>query len=404
LKETAEQVLNNAVKKNFPAAIYYKGQLLVLKWKKEKEKSILEEAIKVFKRGEKLGDLECAIEVMHCKARLGELKPEDFNDENFPKISDHPLYYLLQYIVKNPTAPGVKEFLNRDYRAARRLWRKKLNGITHFLLALEGIYQYYHYGADTAMYRIYYGDIYDIKLAYEHLNAAVKANIKDAIYLKGVYLLNKKYNSFAGMRSGDISASVDLLHKVAPKNIKAQYYLIKNDFYNNRSINEKWLKQLKALRDLNFPDAWLLSSDILARLSQGNIKQRKKVIGAYKKTASLGCHRAWDRLAMLYYKNGTANDADKAKAEEYWKKFLEAYEKKRSNDVFDPFWSIPKPPQIMTLGTKELPTPGGTMGISYRQLVSQLRKYYKFIGIDTVKKNDNSFQILKGGPKDKGSI
>lgn len=372
----SKKAIDKAVEANFPAAIYFKGQLLIARSKKEDRESALKEAIFIFKRGEKLGDLECAIEVLHCKARLGELTPEDFNDENFVKFSDHPLYYLLKYMVKNPNAPGVKEFLNRDYRTARRIWGEKLTPENHFLLALEGIYQYYHYGADTAMYRMYYGDIHDIKVAYEHLNIAVKANIPDAVYLKGVYLLNKKYNSSVDMRSGDISEGISLLRRVASENIKAQYYIIKNDFYNNKSMNRKWLQQLKPLRDLNFSAAWLLSSDILARITQGNVTKRNKVIGAYKKTASLGCYRAWDRLAMLYY------NTDKAKAKEYWKRFLEADKQQRRNDPWDPYWPNPKPPKTMHLafGSYGPPVPGGTMGIAYTQLVSWLRKYYKIIG------------------------
>ena len=382
LAEITKQTLDVAVKAGFPAAIYFKGQLLIAQGKKEEMESVLKEAMSLFKRGEKLGDLECAIEVLHCKTRLGELKPEDFSNESFVKFSDHPLYYLLKYMVKNPNAPGVKEFLNCDYKTARRIWHKKTNGMSHFLCALERIYQYYHYGADTALYRIYYGDIRDIKMAYEHLNVAVKAKIADAMYLKGVYLLNKKYNSFSGIRNGDISAGIDLLRKVAPTNIKAQYYIIKNSFYNNRSMDRKWLQQLKPLRDLNFPDAWLLSCDILARLSRGNATKREKVIGAYKKTALLGCYQAWDRLAMLYYQNGKASETNKAKAEEYWKKYLEADKRQRSFDPLDPYWPKPLPAKAMTLafGDYGPPVPGGTMGIAYSELVSWLRKYYKIIG------------------------
>ena len=397
----SKKTIDNAVKANFPAAMYFKGQLLIAQSKKEDRKSALKKAMSIFKQGEKLGDIECAIEVLHCKARLGELKPEDFNNENFVKFSDHPLYYLLKYIVKSPNAPGVKEFLNRDYRAARRIWQKKLTPKNHFLLALEGIYQYYHYGADTAMYRIYYGDIHDIKMAYEHLDAAVKANIPGAIYLKGVYLLDKKYNYSAGMRSGDISEGISLLRMVTSKNMKAQYYIIKNNFYNNKSMNTKWLQQLKPLRDLNFADAWLLSSDILARLSQGNAAKRKKVIGAYEKTASLGCYRAWDRLAIIYYKNSKTNDVYKAKAEEYWKKFLEADKQQRRNNPFDPYWPKPSPPKIMTLAFANYghPVPGGTIGITYTQLVSWLRKYYKIIGSLEKDKQHPQGQRTAPGPR-----
>jgi len=372
------KTLDKAIEANFPVAIYHKGQLLVLEWDKTQKDSFLQEAITMFERGEKLGNIECAIEVLHCKARFGELKPEDFTTETYVKFSDHPLYYLLRHIVKNPNAPGNKEFLNRQYREARRIWRKNLSPDNHFLLALEGIYQYYHYGADTAMYRIYYRHIHDLKVAYKHLNAAVKANIQDALYLKGVYYLNKKYNSFAGLRGGDISEGIRLLRKVEPTNIKAKYYLIKNDFYNNRCIDKKWLKTLKPLRDLNFSDAWMLSSDILARLYLNNITKRGKVIGAYKKAAALGCVRAWDRLAMLYYKNGKGNTSDKAAAEKYWKKFLEADKKQRRNDPWDPYWPKPKPSKL----TKPIPVElkGKLKGLHrYKKLLAHLRKHYKFV-------------------------
>ena len=209
--------LDNCIEQGLFAAIYYKGQLLIAKSKKEERESVLRVAMALFKSGEKLGDIECAIEAMHCKARLGLLKIEDFDEKTYIKFSDHPLYYILKYIVKNPDAPGAKEFLERDYRTARQIWQKKQDGINHFLLALEGIYQYYYYGADTMYYRVYYGDIDSIKTAYKHLDAAVKANIQDAIYLKGVYLLNKKYNSSTNLGSSDTYAGMALLRKLSSK-------------------------------------------------------------------------------------------------------------------------------------------------------------------------------------------
>lgn len=407
-EKMSRKIIDDAVKENFPAAIYFKGQLLIADRRKGEIESALKKAMALFKRGEKLGDIECAIEVLHCKARLGLLKPEDFDTESYAKFSDHPLYYLLRYMVKNPKAPGVKEFLNRQYRDARRIWRKKLDGISHFLLALEGIYQFFHYGANTAMYRVYHGHIHDIEVAYSHLNDAIKENIQDAVYLKGIYLLNEKYNSFASTRNGDISAGVDLLRKIVPQNIKAQYYIIRNDFYNNKAMDKKWLKQLKPLRDLNFPDAWLLSSDILARSSHGNLARRKKVIGAYKKAGSLGAVRAWDKLARLYYSSATRSsnkDTDKAATEKYWKKFLEEDKKQRRNDPWDPYWpkieafkvirprddgSLP----VCILGKREDPK-------GYKILLTYLKKYYN---ITETKVKDDRFQIFKGGPRDIGPI
>ena len=398
--------LDKCIEKGLSAAIYYKGQLLIAKSKKEERESALREAMALFKRGEKLGDIECAIEVLHCNAQLGLLKPEDFDDKTYMKFSDHPLYYILKYIVKNPNAPGVKEFLKRDYKSARQIWQKKQDGISHFLLALEGIYQYYHYGADTLYFRVYYGDTKNIKEAYNHLDAAIKANIRDAIYLKGVYLLNKKCNSSIGLGSANSFAGINLLRKVAPENIKALYYLIKYDFYNNKRIDKRWLKQLKTLRDLEFPGAWLLSSDILARLSYGNVTRRKNVIGAYKKAASLGCIRAWDKLARLYYRNAKSSDMDKAASEKYWKKFVEEDKKLRCNDPWDLYWPKFERRKLIK------PLPDGSIFVNilgkkddpdgYKILYKYLKKYY------TVKvaaeKGDERYQILKGGPRDIGPL
>jgi hypothetical protein len=405
--EEAKKIIDEAVAAKFPAAIYFKGQFMIAEaaLKAEKMKPVLEQAMALFKLGEQLGDLECAIEVMHCKARLGQLKPEDFDTESYVKFSDHPLYYLLQYAVKNPEAPGVKEFLAGDFRAARSIWEKNLNDTSHFLLALEGIYQYFHYGANTVMSKMYNEDIGDIKDAYRHLDAAAKANIRDAVYLKGVYLLNQKHNSFSSTESGDRTIGVNLLRKLVPQNIKAQYYIIKNNFYNNKSFYKEYLQQLKPLRDSNFPDAWLLSSDILARLYRGNVKKQQNVIGAYKKTASLGSVRALERLATLYYKNGHADAEAKAMAEKYWKKFLEADEKQRRNDPWDPYWPKPKPYEVI------VPRSDGTMPVSiygkredpdgYKILYRYLEKRYK---LKPDKVNDDRFQILKGGPRELGPI
>ena len=399
------QKLDKCIEQGLSAAIYYKGQLLIAQSKKEERESALKKAMALFKRGEKLGDIECAIEVMHCKARLDLLKTEDFDEKTYIKFSDHPLYYILKYIVKNPDAPGAKEFLKRDYRAARQIWKKKQDGINHFLLAMEGIYQYYHYGADTMYYRAYYGDTCSIKEAYKHLDAAIKANVQDAIYLKGVYLLNKKCNSSVGFENADISRAMFLLRKIVPQNIKAQYYLIKYDFYNNKRIDKRWLKQLKPLRDLEFPDAWLLSSDILARLSHGNLARRKKLIGAYKRAGMLGCVRAWDKLARLYYRSAKSNAIDKAASEKYWKKFVEEDNKLRCNDPWDPYWPKLERRKFVK------PLPDGSMFVKvrgrkddpdgYKILYNYLKKYYT---VKNIKTEDERYQILKGGPQDIGEL
>jgi len=405
LKEQIRQ-LDKCIKENFSPAIYYKGQLLIARSKKEERESALKEAMAIFKRGAKLGNIECAIEVMHCKARLGLLKLEDFDTETYVKFSDYPLYYLLKYIVKNPNAPGVKEFLIRDYRGARRIWRKKSDGMSNFLLALEGIYQFFHYGMDNVYYRLYNDDFDDLKTAYSHLDAAVKANIKYATYLKGVYYLNKKYNHFAGMRSADIQSGIYLLNKIAPQNIKAQYYIIKNDFYNNKRRNQKQLEQLKPLLELKYPDAWLLYSDILASLTQGHFKKKKLVIDAYKKAAELGSVRAWDRLARMYYtqanqsyRSTKTQNENRAAMIKYWKKFVKEDNKQRRNDPCDPYWPDLKPsktinPHVAIYGKKEDPK-------GYKILYKYLKKYYI---VKNKKNTDDRFQILKGGPQDIGEL
>ena len=411
-KTTSRKVIDNAVDGKFPAAIYFKGQLLIAESTKGKRKSAVKEAMAIFELGEKIYDPDCALEVMHCKARLGLLKLEDFDKETYAKYSDYPLYYLLRYIVKHPKAPGVKEFLNGDYRKARAVWRKKSDGMSNFLLALEGIYQYFHYGANTAMYRIYYGHIHDLNVAYKHLDKAVKAKIPNALYLKGVYYLNKKYNHSVGLRSGDIQSGINLLRKIASKNIKAQYYIIKNDFYKNKRRNQKQLEQLKPLLNLKYPEAWLLYSDILASLTQGSFKKKKLVIDAYKKAAGLGCVRAWDRLARLYYtqakqsyrSNKTQNE-NKAAMIKYWKKFLEEDNKQRRNNPLDPYWPKPKPPEVINKRSNGY-VPIGIVNRQknpegYKLLFKYLSKYYKF---GRPKSTNNSSQILKGGPRDKGSV
>ena len=401
--------LDEGIRKGFIPSIYYKGQLLIARSTKEERKSALKEALGLFKRGGKFGDLECAIEALYCRAYLGTLKAEDFDNELYMKFSDHPLYYLLRYMVKNPKAPGVREFLSRDYKAARSIWEKKAEPMSRFLLALEGIYRFFHRGRDTMYYRMYYGDVDDIKAAYRHLDSAVKADIQDAAYLKGVYLIDRLYSDNTFFKDAGRSAGVNLLEKIAKTgNVKAQFHLIKYHFDNSMTVNPNWLKQLKPLRDMQLPEAWMLSCDILARSHRGGSVVNKKVAGAYKKAASLGCFRAWDRLANLYYKNGRGSDTDKAAAERYWKKFLTGDRKQRCNDMFDPYWPDPKHVEIIKSYSDGSLSPVGPYKMTRKKACSYFRKFYNFDHLKVINIKDNPAyapeEIFKGGPVDRGEV
>lgn len=401
--------LDEGIKKGFIPAIYYKGRLLISRSTKEERKSAMKGALDLFKRGEKFGDFECAIEALHCQAGLGTLKPEDFDNELYMKFSDHPLYYLLRYMVKNPDAPGVKEFLCRDYRGARSAWEKKTDPMSHFLLALEGIYHFFHCGRDTMYYRMYYGDVDDIKAAYKHLDAAVKSGIQDAAYLKGVYLIDRLYSDNTFFKDAGRSVGVNLLDKIAKTgNVKAQFHLIKYYFDNSSTVSTNWLKQLKPLRDMQFPEAWMLSCDILARSHKGGSVVNEKVAGAYKKAASLGCFRAWDRLAKLYYKNGRGSDEDKAAAERYWKKFLTGDRKQRCNDMFDPYWPNPERVEIIKSYSDGSLSPVSPYKMTKKEACSYFRKFYNFDHLKVINAEDDPAyapeEIFKGGPVDSGEV
>lgn len=345
----AKLILEEAVKQEYLPAILYRGRLYA-----ERENN-LKDALKLFKQGEKLGSLVCALDILYCQARLGKLQAEDFSDELNVKFADYPLYYMLRYMVKNPDAPGVKEFLAQRYENAREIWRKKPSPWNNFLLGAEALYQYFNYGFDTAYYRIYWGNTKDLTKAFEYLDKAAKANIVPAVYLSGKQHLE-------GMRcrtrmSSGKGLGVDLLLRaVKAGHIKAQYLLIKHRFESSHYVDKKWLKELAPIRKANFADAWLLSTDIYAKLNKHKAASIKNLIKGYKKAAKLGSHRAWDRLARLYY-YGKGVSKDKEKAAQYWGKFVECDQKIRNQDFNDIYWSKLEAPIVVSYDEDGLPVP-----------------------------------------------
>ncbi|MEI8246850.1 MAG: hypothetical protein WCI51_13540 [Lentisphaerota bacterium] len=370
-QENANEWFKSALEENYIPAILYHGRLILaiteFSWTvngKELSPSYfgeyvsntaeaLEKAAAIFDKGAKLGSLECEVEALHCRVRLGTVKKEDFTPELNIRLADYPLYHMLKYMVDNQDAPGVKEFLSRKYEDARQIWRSNPTAWNNFLLGAEALYQYYNYGFDTAWYRLYYRDIKDVETAFKYLDIAAKQNIAPALYLCGKQFLE-------GMRSkGQLD---EVMHKKIGTDLlkaaeqagyaKASYLLTKQQLITNiYSTDEKWLEKLKPLLEAKDADSWLLAGDIYSRLKSSG--SDKKTLDAYGKAAELGSIRAWHALGMRYYNKpaaGKEKEQNKLKASEYWQKFVKLDREARSQDINDVYWPNIKKPQVFKLG------------------------------------------------------
>ena len=346
------QFLGQAVEQKFLPAVLYTGRLYAEVWGKS------EEALKIFEQGAKLGSTACALDALHCRLHLNKLKADDFSKDQDFKFADYPLYYMLRYMKENPDAPGVKEFLAKKYEDARQIWRKTPTPWNNFLLGAEALYQYLNYGFDTAYYRIYWGKTEDLTKAFEYINKAAKENIIPAIYLSGKeYLDGMRCRSRIEIKNSGKGIGVELLSRAAKAgHVKAQYLIAKHHIESMNYADRKWLKQLKPAREMNYGEAWMLSTDIYAKLNNFRYSCGKNVVNGYTKAAELGCYRAWDRLARLYY-YGKCVPENKEKAEEYWKKFIKCDKKARSQDINDFYWPEIKVPVIVTYDKDGLPFP-----------------------------------------------
>jgi TPR repeat protein len=174
------------------------------------------------------------------------------------------------------------------------------------------------------------------------------------------------------MKNSAKGVGIELLSRAGKAgHIKAQYLLVKHYFESKHFIDKKWLKQLKPARDADLGDAWMLSTDIYAKLQNFRYSCGKNVVKGYTKAAELGCYRAWDRLARLYY-YGKCVPENKEKAEEYWKKFIKCDEKIRSQDLNDFYWPKIKMPVIVTYDKDGLPSPR----VTTRQSLAEQKHYF----------------------------
>ena len=364
----ADEYFKDALANNYLPAILYQGRttllrtdftkpdisLLYIDLPAENSTDALKKTADLFDKGAKLGSLECEVEALHCRVRLGTLKKEDFTAELDVRLADYPLYHMLKYMVENPDAPGVKEFLSRKYEDARQIWRDNPTAWNNFLLGAEALYQYYDYGFDTAWYRLYYRDIKDVETAFKYLDVAAKQNIVPALYLAGKQLIEGMRNKTQLDESINQREGTRLL-KAAEQagDIKASYLLIKDQFDSDRPIDEKkWLEAIKPACDAKYADAWLLAGDIYSRLKNpGNINitagAYEKAFEAYEKAAQLGSIRAWHSLGMLYYKksgNNKEKEQNKINAKECWQKFIKLDREARKQDFNEVYWpNIKKP-------------------------------------------------------------
>ena len=381
----------NGLSQNYIPAILWWGRYTTRYWKKDNNKyavpdnkipslglpvesptDAVQKAFALFSQGANAGSMECKVEALCCQARLGKLKKEDFTNELDIQLADYPLYHMLKYIVENPDAPGVKEFLAMEYESARQIWRDNPTAWNNFLLGSELLYQYYNYGFDTAWYRLYYRDIKDVETAFKYLDDAAKQQIPPAQYLCG-----KQY--LEGMRSkGQMDEALhkkigtDLLKAAEQAGYaRASYLLTKQQFITNiYSTDTKWLEQLKPALDAKDADSWLLAGDIYARQKSSGSAQ--KALEAYGKAAEFGSIRAWHALGMWYYNKpaaGKEKEQNKLKAAECWQKFVKLDRETRSQDINDVYWPNIKKPPVFKLGDGDY----SVKGLSDKEV----RRYYE---------------------------
>lgn len=353
--------LMDAVKQNFtPAMLYYGRLLMVLPRLLKKfpgiredtplspficdkdwtEKDYLKEALKLFKQGAELGDLQCETEALYCMAQLGELKTEDFTSTLDLRLADYPVYYMLKHSVSNPDFSGAKEFLNRDYTAARKIWTANSDPWNDFMLGAELLYQFFNYGFDTAYYRIYKEDAKDILTAYALLDKAANQGIPPALYLCGKQYIDGKRHTGKTLTNKGISNDIDvrkgfeLIDKAAAHgHMKAIYLQSKRIADTKPPFNESMLNTLKPLREAGYGEAWMLSADILSRKNMSLSAKNDTMIKLYEHAATLGCAQALLRLVDIYKKKNDKHKVMSLRAE-----FMKLDNAARNRDLLDVYY------------------------------------------------------------------
>ena len=364
------------MEQEFVPAILYLGRITAQYWDKDKKVDhavvignhvnkikidvegpvdALQKASSLFNRGVRLGSLECETEELLCQARLGNLNREAFSPALDVRLADYPLYYMVKYMVENPDAPGVREYMAMKYEDARKIWSNNPSGWNEFMLGAETLYRYFYYGFDTAWYRLYLRDVKEVETAFIQLDSAARQNIVPALYLSGRQLLEGMRNKSQLDDSGNKSQGVNLLRAAAQAgHIKASYLLIRYYYDLNQTVDEKkWIEAVKPACDVNYADAWLLSGDIYARLKSPG--SDKKAFDAYSRAVELGSVRAWYRLGMLYYKMpdaGKEKDQNKSRAGDCWRKFVRLDQETRNQDINDVYWSNISKPEEFKLDDK----------------------------------------------------
>ena len=354
-----------------PANCFFRGQIMIRRWAQErrsldeqnikdveeKEKEIkkinelLKGAMTVFKRGVEMNnDADCALEILQCKLRLDKIKKADFTKEIYYKYADYPLYYLLRYAVKNPRNLAMKEFLKCNYETAIAMLEKKKTTENIFLQAAIGLYFYHHldkmYYYSRAIIADYnpitlsrlapkpdYYTITSLKNTFLKLDKAITRNHNDAMYLKSLLELDRKYSLRA--RELFIGENDQLLRRIVNKNHPmALYKFIELSMRKTKCfVRPQWLKQLKPLRDAKHAGAWLLTGDILVQTRGINEKNRPPLINIYEKALKYGSLEALDRIAKVYYNSNKENILEKSTP--YWKEYMVKVNEQRKYDEFD---------------------------------------------------------------------
>lgn len=329
-----------------PASCFLQGQILVWEWlnSSRSDNKLIIKAKEKFKQGVLLNnDLNCELELMHCDVRLNELTLEKFSKSTDIKFAEYPLYWLLKFSVKNPEYLGINEFLNGQYSEAEKLWKKQpLTLKNKYLLFLFTLYNYQpsQLYLMTDVNQLQNNNSKRIDKAENYYKKLAKKNISEVEYIRAVMILNKQYNT---KNSPDLTRSAlsSLRNLANNNNLLAKFQLIKNAYkestFSKGIVTKDMLKDLQELCKLKYPPAWLLASDLYAKINTRNLNKNKtrKIISFYKRAAQLGELEALNRIAVIYYKIGGKRNLEKAS--QYWRKFLAEDNKRKSFDLSDPY-------------------------------------------------------------------
>ncbi|MDD3117981.1 MAG: SEL1-like repeat protein [Victivallales bacterium] len=339
-----------------------------------------EEAGRLFAAGAKMGNRSCELELLRLQVEKQKLPPSYFTPETDLKYGDYPLYYLLQYAVKNKQPLAIEQKVED--------WKKHGAHAADLPTVLVFLYDFYTRDFRNSKSKIFLGipsgklepvilmgedgqrrkvipahDIFSraktivamLMVANRQLENIARQGDRDALYLLGLQYLNGQRTGLSSIGDSDHLEKINAANffRAAAKkgHLKAGFMAIKMAFESNGVVHKEWLEQLAPYRDLNYGPAWLLSAQIEEKLAGKNPKDAGKIMATYHQAAALGANYANYCLGDIFYhrvkthtgiqddKLVVSSDPNMVKALEYWREFQKNDENERAQDPFDYYYS-----------------------------------------------------------------